>query len=59
MALTRCQVPATGGLSVGVGEWAANGTENWTVMVASLATPLEPSTGVTDTTLSGSFDAAG
>ena len=57
--LTCCQVPATDGVSVGTEELAASGAEKCTVMVASLATPEAPSTGVTATTFNGSLEAAG
>jgi len=36
--VTTCQVPATAGVRVGVGEWGSRGLENWTVMVASVGT---------------------
>ena len=52
-------MPATGGVRVGTGEWADRGTENWTVMVASLGTPDGTVDRVTATMLSGRLEAAG
>ncbi len=59
VGVTCCQVPATGGVRVGTGEWAERGTENWTETVALLGTPDAPSTGFTATMLSGRVEAAG
>ena len=59
VGVTFCHVPATGGVSVGTGEWAATGTENCTVKVASLGTLDAPSTGLTATIFRGSLDVPG
>lgn len=47
------QVPATGGVSVGVGVCRARGVENSTDTVASLGTAVVPPAGVTDVTVRG------
>jgi hypothetical protein len=50
-----CHVPATGGVRVGIGVFAASGVETFTVMVLSEATLAAASAGVVLITVSGAL----
>jgi len=49
----RCQLPGTAGVTVGIGELAASGSEKVTVIGAVPLTPVAWAEGEIDTTLTG------
>ena len=48
-----CQLPATAGLTVGIGEFGASGAENWIVISVVPLTPVALLAGVSEISSSG------
>ena len=49
----RCQLPGTEGVTVGIGEFAASGSEKVTLIGEAPLTPVAWAEGETDTTVTG------